>query len=658
MGKCTTAGCRKRAIYGPDVDPPKAFHCSDHRERNEINCVTKRCTHPGCKKIPNYGKPGSKTAEFCVGHKRADDENVKCEHCVFPGCKKIPNYGKPGSKTAEFCVDHKRADDENVKSKRCAHPGCRKQPSCGKPGSKLKEFCAEHKHADDEDIVNKRCSFPGCKTQPIYGRLGSMITEFCADHKRADDVNVKDKHCAHPGCRKIPNFGKPGSKVKEFCSDHKRVDDEDVKSKRCAHPGCKKVPIYGKHGSKFREFCVDHKRVDDEDIANKRCAFPGCKKQPSYGKSGSKLEKFCVDHKRADDEDMKSKHCAFPGCKKQPHYGRPESGVGEFCVTHKRADDENVIDKHCAHPGCKKIALAGSLYARKTHCLSHKQPGEFARRFPKCAFPDCKDRPSWTTRGDNYPTHCETHARRIIDDAQNPAPAAPIAALAANAQEVAPIIIPREIASLQCAICANIRPCDRATGLCAPCAGLSEPRAWHKKREERMAQVLSAQKLIPTSADMRLDDSAACKVMSRPDFLFKRAGYTLIIEVDERQHARAFTRAISADSTASYSCDCELARMIGIHQTLGEPTIFIRYNPDAYVDARGRSQPACSDTARDIQLVHHVMRMLREFDKTPPTDGLYAAYFFYDGMRASHGKTLQPDRFVIDYIDQSVNPWI
>lgn len=57
----------------------------------------------------------------------------------------------------------------------------------------------------------------------------------------------------------------------------------------------------------------------------------------------------------------------------------------------------------------------------------------------------------------------------------------------------------------------------------------------------------------------------------RPDFLFYCDGYVLVLEVDEKQH--------------KYE-PCDVIRMKNMSQVLGEPTIFIRYNPDMYDPSR------------------------------------------------------------------------
>ena len=51
--------------------------------------------------------------------------------------------------------------------------------------------------------------------------------------------------------------------------------------------------------------------------------------------------------------------------------------------------------------------------------------------------------------------------------------------------------------------------------------------------------------------------------------MFEAATHYVVVEVDEDEHKYR-------------ACECEQARMVNISQSLGMPTIFLRYNPDRY----------------------------------------------------------------------------
>jgi len=67
----------------------------------------------------------------------------------------------------------------------------------------------------------------------------------------------------------------------------------------------------------------------------------------------------------------------------------------------------------------------------------------------------------------------------------------------------------------------------------------------------------------------------------RPDLLLDMGSHIVIIEVDENKHD-------------SYDCSCENKRLMEISQDLGHrPIVFIRFNPDNYVNADGKKIGSC-----------------------------------------------------------------
>ena len=89
-----------------------------------------------------------------------------------------------------------------------------------------------------------------------------------------------------------------------------------------------------------------------------------------------------------------------------------------------------------------------------------------------------------------------------------------------------------------------------------------------------------------------------------------------MLEVDERQH-----------KTKTYECDFK--RMCDIAQSLGLPTIFVRYNPDSYKTKGKRYDP------RDGTRKKYLMRMLKYVKSLTPVDEseyLRICKIYYDGF--------------------------
>ena len=98
----------------------------------------------------------------------------------------------------------------------------------------------------------------------------------------------------------------------------------------------------------------------------------------------------------------------------------------------------------------------------------------------------------------------------------------------------------------------------------------------------------------------------------RPDILIDANTHFVAVEIDELQHA-------------SYGCD-ETKRMLVIAQDCGMPTVFVRWNPDAWC-MNGNEQMHAVDARLDV-LAKAVQMALC----SPPTHGYYvdALYYYYD----------------------------
>jgi hypothetical protein len=93
---------------------------------------------------------------------------------------------------------------------------------------------------------------------------------------------------------------------------------------------------------------------------------------------------------------------------------------------------------------------------------------------------------------------------------------------------------------------------------------------------------------------------------SRPDFVFEAATHFVVVEVDEDQHR-------------AYPEEGERARMVSLSTSLGRPTVFVRYNPDAYAPGDGGRRLGNSSAdgdseepleVREKTLVYWVKRLL------------------------------------------------
>jgi hypothetical protein len=78
--------------------------------------------------------------------------------------------------------------------------------------------------------------------------------------------------------------------------------------------------------------------------------------------------------------------------------------------------------------------------------------------------------------------------------------------------------------------------------------------------------------------DKKIQDGCSRK---RPDLLLDMGSHVIIIEVDENKHNE-------------YNCICEHKRLMELSQDLQHrPIIFIRFNPDSYINQNGESVKSC-----------------------------------------------------------------
>ncbi len=84
--------------------------------------------------------------------------------------------------------------------------------------------------------------------------------------------------------------------------------------------------------------------------------------------------------------------------------------------------------------------------------------------------------------------------------------------------------------------------------------------------------------------DKKIKDGCSSR---RPDYMCDFGSHIVINEIDENKHT-------------DYDTSCEHKRMMQISKDLGHrPIIFIRFNPDSYVNKEGKRTPSCWKLGKD-----------------------------------------------------------
>ena len=99
--------------------------------------------------------------------------------------------------------------------------------------------------------------------------------------------------------------------------------------------------------------------------------------------------------------------------------------------------------------------------------------------------------------------------------------------------------------------------------------------------------------------DKKIQDGCSKR---RPDLLLDMGSHIIIVEIDENAHT-------------DYDCSCENKRLMEISQDLGHrPIVFIRFNPDDYMDKDGNKIKSCWKLNRTTGLIALDHKKTTEWD--------------------------------------------
>ena len=280
--------------------------------------------------------------------------------------------------------------------------------------------------------------------------------------------------------------------------------------------------------------------------------------------------------------------CIEEGCKISPIFNYEGEKESIYCSLHKLQGMVNVKNKICETSGCKTQASYGYLFESKTKCFKHKSANQFLKYNPKCSHIGCKNRPFYTNDNTSYPKRCDDH--KIESDIN---------------------IVEKECTScnLKYFIPTNREKCD-------DCDGFIEKKKHIK--EENIKLLFESNGINFDYHDKIIQDATRCSAR-RPDFIIDKGTFKVIVEVDEYQHS-------------SYERECEITRMKQIYFDLGGyNVVFIRYNPDKFVDNLG-NKGKTTKLLREKLLCETILSFDRVENIENPIEVYYLFYDGFDGM--------------------------
>jgi len=110
------------------------------------------------------------------------------------------------------------------------------------------------------------------------------------------------------------------------------------------------------------------------------------------------------------------------------------------------------------------------------------------------------------------------------------------------------------------------------------CPDIKISRNYKTKEKDTTDRIIEAFPNFSWVVDKKIQDGCSRR---RPDLLLDLGSHIIIVEVDENKHT-------------AYDCSCENKRLMEISQDLGHrPIVFIRFNPDGYIDKDDKKILSC-----------------------------------------------------------------
>jgi hypothetical protein len=451
-----------------------------------------------------------------------------------------------------------------------------------------------------------------CGVTASFGYKDGKAT-FCVTHKTNDMINVVDVLCLE--CDKRAMYNLPGKTGGVYCILHKKDGMVNVKGKRCefVYEGgipCYTTPIYNKDGELKGRFCIEHKEPDMVNVTGKRCEMNGCQFHAQFNIDGEQKGKFCSQHKSSEMVDIKHRRCEYGDCMNQPSYKFEKDTSCRFCATHKLEGMTNGKHAFCIFEGCK--ILAGyNIKTSKTplYCCIHKHEGMVDLKHHLCIENGCNKRPIFNHNGKKNGLYCGSHKKDNMID----------------------IISPR----CKSTFCDSFSM-KKYDYYCLPCYINLFPdkpttRNYKTKEKSVVDFVLSKFENVSWIADKRVQDGCSRR---RPDLFLDLGSHVLVIEIDENQHT-------------NYDCSCDNKRLMEISRDIGHrPLIFIRFNPDEYLDSNKTKIKSCWKPNKQSGVLYIPTIKIKEWDnrllllenqiqywiENKPDKMVEIVQLFYDGM--------------------------
>ncbi len=334
----------------------------------------------------------------------------------------------------------------------------------------------------------------------------------------------KAKKCNNINCGKHPSFNYPNETRGIYCGKHKLDGMINVTSQKCIYDNCKSSRFFNYPLMKPL-YCSKH-RLDGMINVKQSCYSISCDERPTCNYPNEKKPLYCEYHKLSGMIDIVTKFCEHPRCIQHTtaSFNYPNEKKPIYCAKHKKHNMVSFYGKLCKASKCKSDALYGYENCRAFFCETHKESGMIDLKTKyKCSVENCNKNGNYSLNNIKY---CINH-------------------------------MPYEKNKTKCKYC-DID--DTIDTVCESCNNI------RSKKELTVVKFLREKIKIPFEHNTSRMLNGCSK--KRPDIYYDMPMHSVIVEVDENQHA-------GYDESCEYSRINEIVNGIG-----GKPVIIIRFNPD------------------------------------------------------------------------------
>ena len=494
--------------------------------------------------------------------------------CKTADCKSKATYGFKFAQP-EYCITHGKEKGAKTQFGVCV---CGEStPRFAAAGEKA-SCCAKCKKKDMQNVADRRCK---CGLHlPTYGMPEDKRPDYCSKCVKPGMVNLKDKNKNCP-CGTIATFGIKGGKP-TACLKCKKDGFVTVKGRLCP---CGKSAAFGMKGDKKPSYCFDCKKDSMENIVTKKCK---CSKAvPVFALKGSKKPICCAACRLPEMINVVHRLCL---CNKaQPTLGFKEDKSPTCCVSCAKEGMENILDRRC---DCGKSQPSFGLKDdTKASCCKSCRTSDMVNL--KAKMCGCgRAQPVFGLRTDKKPTCCVMCKSSVMIDIMSP--------------KCRGLINYQGKGDLDC-------PYDNRCKLkydnfCTKCFEHNFPEDPRTALICKNSKELEVKRFLSKEFKEFIHDKslwtgqADCTCRRRIDFRWLIGNTLLCVEVDEDQHKYRNRQD-------------ELTRYDDLMMLHGGKFIFIRYNPDVFVDSEGkRRNPESATRLKELKtsILHSIERIQEE----------------------------------------------